>query len=180
MKLPPTQCKGPPEWVALCIGRGSGQRSARLAPGWLTQAATLEALTTKIGVPHGALAETVERYNALCTTDIDSDFGRGHTKAQQAADKRKRGGLEPIVHSPFIAIRFNCSIMSTKGGARTDAQGRALWADGSVIEGLYCAEAFMANLSGTRGMGAGTTLGSFMSLGYLCAEDVVRRAARAT
>jgi len=153
---------------------------ARLAPGWLVQAATIEELAMKIGVPPDALADTVERYNALCATGVDSDFGRGRTRAQQAADKRKRGGFEPIVQSPFIAIRFNRSIMSTKGGARTDARGRALRPDGSAIEGLYCAGASMANPIGTRGMGAGTTLGPFMSWGYLCAEDVVRRAAQAT
>ncbi|NYT61526.1 FAD-binding protein [Alcaligenaceae bacterium] len=150
----------------------------RLSPGWLTKAPTIEALATKIGIEPDALAATVARYNALCATGVDSDFGRGSTKAQQAADKRKSGGLAPIVKPPFVAIRFNRSIMSTKGGPRTDEHGRALRADGSVIEGLYCAGASMANPLGTRGISPGTTLGPFMSWGYLCADDIVRRAAQ--
>jgi len=151
---------------------------ARLAPGWMTKAATIEELATRIGVDPAALAATIARYNALCATGVDSDFGRGSTRAQQAADKRKSGGLAPIVQPPFIAIRFERSIMSTKGGPRTDERGRALRADGSVIEGLYCAGASMANPIGTRGVGAGTTLGPFMSWGYVCADDIVRQAGR--
>jgi len=151
---------------------------ARLSPGWLTRADTLAELARAINVPPDALAQTVARYNTLCATGTDSDFGRGRTRAQQAADKRKRGGLRPIVEPPFVAIRFERSVMSTKGGPRTDEYGRALRADGSVIAGLYCAGAVMANPIGTRGVGPGTTLGPFMSWGYLCAEDIVRRAER--
>lgn len=149
---------------------------SRLSSDWLVKAETLESLAAKIDVDPRTLAETVARYNALCATGVDSDFGRGSTRAQQAADKRKSGGLAPIVQPPFVAIRFLRSIMSTKGGPRTDERGRALRADGSVIEGLYCAGASMANPIGTRGVGAGTTLGPFMSWGYLCADDIVRRA----
>jgi len=153
---------------------------SRLSTDWLVKADTLEALAAKIDVDPAALVETVQRYNALCATGVDSDFGRGSTRAQQAADKRKRGGLAPIVKAPFVAVRFDRSIMSTKGGPRTDERGRALRADGSVIEGLYCAGASMANPIGTRGVGPGTTLGPFMSWGYVCAEDIVRRAGLGT
>ena len=149
---------------------------SRLVPGWMVKAPTIPALAAKIGMDPAVLAATVERFNGFAGTGVDVDFGRGQTRAHQKADKRKRAGLEPIVKAPFIAVRFNPSIMSTKGGPQTDAQGRVLRADGSVIDGLYAAGASMANPIGTRGVGAGTTLGPFMSWGYLCAGDMVRRA----
>lgn len=148
---------------------------SHMVPGWLVKAPSLAALAAKIGLPSGALEETIERFNGFARTGVDADFGRGKTRAHQKADKRKRAGLEPILKPPFIAIRFNPSIMSTKGGPKTDAQGRVLRPDGTVIDGLYAAGAAMANPIGTRGVGAGTTLGPFMSWGYLCAEDILRR-----
>ena len=145
---------------------------SRFAPGWMTRAASIAELAEKIGIPAASLKETVARYNEMCQGGIDLDFGRGKTRAHQKADKRKRGGLSPIVKPPFIAIGFNRSIMSTKGGPRTNEHGQALRPDGSVIEGLYCAGASMANPIGTRGLGAGTTLGPFMAWGYVCAKHM--------
>lgn len=143
-----------------------------LAPGWMVRAGSIADLAAKIGVPAANLEATVARYNTLCQGGVDLDFGRGKTRAHQKADKRKRLGLSPIATPPFIAIRFNRSIMSTKGGPRTNEHGQALRADGTVIPGLYCAGAAMANPIGTRGVGAGTTLGPFMAWGYVCAQHM--------
>lgn len=145
-------------------------------PGWLTKAPDLRSLAAKIGVDADQLEATVARYNTFAATGVDADFGRGKTKGHQAADKRKRAGLAPIVKAPFVAVKFNRSVMSTKGGAECDARGRVLRADNTVISGLYAAGSAMANPIGTRGIGAGTTLGPFMSWGYLCADDIIARA----
>lgn len=149
---------------------------SRLSPGWMRKGATLEDLAAKTGIDARALAVTVARYNQFAETGIDEDFGRGKTRRHQKADKRKRAGIEPIARSPFIAIRFDRSFMSTKGGAETDHRGRVLRPNGSTIEGLYAAGSAMANPIGTRGVGAGTTLGPFMSWGYVCAQDIIDRA----
>ena len=45
--------------------------------------------------------------------------------------------------------------------------------DGSLIEGLYCAGAAMANPFGTWAVGAGTTLGPNMTWGYICAKSII-------
>lgn len=153
---------------------------SRLVPGWLVKAQTIAELAGKIGLDAQVLHQTVERFNGFAAAGTDEDFGRGKTRAHQKADKRKRAGLEPIVRPPFIALRFNPSVMSTKGGPRTDSRGRVLRTDGRVIEGLYAAGASMANPIGTRGAGAGTTLGPFMSWGYLCADDIVNKAREGT
>lgn len=148
-----------------------------LAPGWLVKAETLTGLAEKLGIDPATLQQSVARYNSFAASGQDGDFGRGRrTKAQQVADKRKKTGMEPIEAPPYLALRFNRSIMSTKGGPRTDERGRALRPDGSVIEGLYCAGASMANPLGTRGISAGTTLGPFMSWGFVCAESILAEA----
>src|SRR5690606_18412143 len=79
---------------------------ARLAPGWLRRAQWVEELTGRAGVEVAALAPLAAGHRALGARGGDGDFGGGSPRAQQAAGKRKSGGLAPIVQPPFIAIRF--------------------------------------------------------------------------
>ena len=145
---------------------------ARNDPSWITRAASIEALATKIGIEAAALRETVERFNTLCALGRDEDFHRGETVFQRA----KSGGqptMKPIVTPPFVAVSFNRSVLSTKGGLRTNGHGQVLTHDGSVIAGLYCAGAAMANPIGTRAISAGTTIGPNMTWGYISARHVL-------
>jgi 3-oxosteroid 1-dehydrogenase len=102
----------------------------------------------------------------------DEDFHRGETVYQRA----KSGGratLRPILKPPFVAVSFNRSVLSTKGGLRTNEHGQVLDRNGSVIAGLYCAGAAMANPIGTRAISAGTTIGPNMTWGYIGARHVL-------
>jgi 3-oxosteroid 1-dehydrogenase len=142
---------------------------ASRAPNWLYRAGSVAELAGRIGLPAAALAATVERFNAMCAGGRDEDFGRGEALFQRYK-AGGRGAMAPITRRPFVALRFNRSILSTKGGLRTDEQGRVLRPDGSVIAGLYCAGAAMANPIGTRAISAGTTIGPNMTWGYICAQ----------
>jgi 3-oxosteroid 1-dehydrogenase len=142
-------------------------------PTWMKQAPSLEALAEKIEVPAAALLATVRRYNELCALGSDEDFHRGEGSYHGVPDRRIGLGLEPIETPPFVAIRFNRSILATKGGPRTNASGQVLREDGSVIAGLYCAGVAMANPIGTRAVGAGTTLGPNMTWGYICGRRIL-------
>ncbi|MFA5120954.1 FAD-binding protein [Zavarzinia sp.] len=135
---------------------------------WLVEAGDLATLAGRIGLPPAALAETVARYNRFCAAGLDRDFGR---KAV-SGNGRHQSGLGPIARPPFVAIPFNRSFVSTKGGPLTDENGRVLRADGSIIAGLYCAGVAMANPFGTRGIGAGTTIGPNMTWGHVCGLDM--------
>lgn len=146
---------------------------ARYDADWIVRARTITALAGRIGVPPHALQETVRRFNGFCATGRDADFGRGETIFQRAKTKR-RLPVSPIEKAPFVALPFSRCILSTKGGLRTNEHGEVLRRDGSVIAGLYCAGAAMANPIGTRAISAGTTIGPNMTWGYICAERMIR------
>jgi 3-oxosteroid 1-dehydrogenase len=83
--------------------------------------------------------------------------------------------MRAIDVAPFIAVPFNRMVIVTKGGLRTNERGQVLRPDGSVIAGLFCAGAAMANPIGTRAVSAGTTLGPNMTWGYICARTMLAR-----
>lgn len=152
---------------------------ARPTDGWLLRADTIEELATRMGVPPAALAATVARFNDLCAIGTDEDFHRPVANPHANLARYKEVRLEPIA-PPYVAISFNRSILCTKGGPRTNARGQVLRPDGSIIAGLYCAGATMANPIGTRAVGAGTTLGPNMTWGYICGRSIAAEAGRAT
>jgi predicted oxidoreductase len=56
--------------------------------------------------------------------------------------------------------------MGTKGGPRTDRDGRVLHVSGKTITGLYAAGNAMGGVTGRAYGGAGGTLGPAMVFGY--------------
>lgn len=149
---------------------------ARFDRNWMVRADTLPALAGRLGVPAEALSASVARYNEFCRQGVDEDFGRlGASQAAGIKDLRKKAGMKPIGRPPFIGIRLDPSILSTKGGPRTNENGQVIRPDGSVIEGLYCAGAAMANPIGTKAVGAGTTIGPYMIWGYVCGLHMAAR-----
>jgi predicted oxidoreductase len=74
------------------------------------------------------------------------------TQEPDVMPERAGGKLRGRMVSP---LPLNRSILGTKGGARTNAKGQVLRADGTVIAGLYAAGLAMANPIGTRAVGPG-------------------------
>jgi 3-oxosteroid 1-dehydrogenase len=135
------------------------------------QAETLQDLAAMIDVDAAGLVETAARFSDFARVGVDDDFGRG-----ASIWDRNRGGdpehkpnptLGTIEKSPFIAMPFKASFLGTKGGARTDQHARALRPDGTPIAGLFAAGNVMANCFGSKGVGAGTTLGPCLTWGYI-------------
>jgi len=153
-------------------------RMARREPGFLVEAASLDELAGKIGLEPKVLAETVARYNGFVAAGRDEDFRRGETVWERYMSGSEEGGpnkaLGTIERAPFVACRFNLSLLGTKGGARTNARGQVLRPDGSVIAGLYCAGNAMANPFGTRAVGSGTTIGPCLTWGHISGLNVVK------
>ncbi|CAO5192012.1 4-oxocyclohexanecarboxylate 2-dehydrogenase [Frankia sp. AiPs1] len=133
-------------------------------PAWVARADSLGALAAALGLPAGQVEATAAAFNAHARAGTDPDFGRG-----ESAFDRFPGGrtldpdtpsstLGPVETAPFYGVRVESSLLGTKGGPRTDPDGRVLDVDGDAIPGLYAAGNVMASPTGMVYGGAGATL----------------------
>ena len=111
------------------------------------------------------------RGTATSHDEADPDFGRGASAydgywGDTAAATPALQTLGPIDTAPYFAVPVTVGAMGTKGGPRTDADGRVLHVSGEPIPGLYAAGNAMAGVTGKAYGGAGGTLGPAMVFGY--------------
>ncbi len=147
--------------------------------GVIVQAATLDELAQKTGVPASELAATVARFNGFAARGIDEDFHRGDSAYDRYYGDptiKPNPNLGEISKPPFYAAKLVPGDLGTKGGIRTDVHGRALRDDGSVIEGLYAAGNVSAPVMGHTYPGPGGTIGPAMAFGYLAALHIAGKA----
>jgi 3-oxosteroid 1-dehydrogenase len=143
--------------------------------GAVFRAPDLAALGDAIGVDSDALAKTVARFNEFARTGRDAEFGRGASAYDRYyGDPRCRPNpnLAALARAPFYAVKIVPGDLGTKGGLRTDARGRVVREDGSVIPGLYAAGNASASVMGHSYAGAGATIGPAMTFGYIAALDL--------
>ena len=141
--------------------------------GFIRKAGTIEALATEIGLDPATLRATVDRFNGWSKEGIDRDFHRGETVWERFYTRDR--ALGTVAEAPFYAAPFLYVSLGTKGGPRTNRYGQVLRADGSVIGGLYAAGLAAASPIGTKAVGAGTTIGPFLTLGYVAGKSIARR-----
>jgi succinate dehydrogenase/fumarate reductase flavoprotein subunit len=153
-------------------------------PRWVSRAGTLDELAAGFGLPATELRATVERFNKDAANGVDPDFGRGESAYDRFPGGRvldpdspfsTLGPLEP----PFYAVEIESSALGTKGGPRTDVEGRVLDVDGAPIPGLYAAGNVMASPAGMVYGGAGATLAVAGVWGYYAGRAAVRDRAAA-
>lgn len=139
-------------------------------PDWFCPSADLAELGAKTGIDPDGLSRTLEQWNRNVGDGVDPEFGRGSSaydgywgddRATTAAAKT----LGPIDTAPFYAVPVSVGAMGTKGGPRTDRDGRVLHVRGMAIQGLYAAGNAMAGVTGKAYGGAGGTLGPAMVFG---------------
>lgn len=141
-----------------------GARPGDPVPEWVVRASSLSELAAALNLPIGAVTDTVTRFNGHAAEGVDPDFSRGRSAFDRfpggrMGDPESPGAtLGPVGMAPFYAVEVSSSALGTKGGPRTDVDGRVLDVDGDVIEGLYAAGNVMANPSGMVYGGAGATL----------------------
>ncbi|HEY7053587.1 MAG TPA: FAD-dependent oxidoreductase [Mycobacterium sp.] len=148
-----------------------GVASGDPVPEWFCPSGDLVELATKIGIDADGLAQTLEAWNRNVARDIDPDFGRGSSAydgywGDERAATPASKTLGPIDTAPYYAVPVAVGAMGTKGGPRTDRDGRVLHVSGRVIPGLYAAGNAMAGVTGKAYGGAGGTLGPAMVFGY--------------
>lgn len=146
--------------------------------GVVVKADSIRELADKIGVPADALANTTERFNGFARSGVDADFGRGKSGYDHYygdITNKPNPSLGALTKAPFYAVKMVPGDLGTKGGIDTDASGRALRADGSVIEGLYAAGNTSAPVMGHTYAGPGATIGPALVFGYLAALDAASK-----
>jgi hypothetical protein len=129
-------------------------------PSWLAVGPTLSELAAAIGLPGDVLEATVARFNAGAARGEDPDFGRGAYPYD-----RFIGELGALGDGPYYALQVLPGCLSTKGGPRTDGDGRVQSISGGTIPGLYAAGNCAASAFGMAYPGAGGTLGPTLVFG---------------
>jgi succinate dehydrogenase/fumarate reductase flavoprotein subunit len=149
-------------------------------PDWVTRADTLGELASKLAIPAAELRATVQRFNKNARTGADPDFGRGDSAYDRFPGGRvldpasPSSTLGPVAAAPFYGVVVESSALGTKGGPRTDREGRVLDVDGAVIPGLYAAGNVMASPAGMVYGGAGATLAIASVWGFYAGRAAVR------
>lgn len=158
---------------------GLGLASA-LADGYVTRGSTLAELAAKLGLPPGALERTVARLNGFARTGIDPDFHRGSTLYQRANGDAAWPGpnpsLGPIERPPFYALKLYPGDIGAAMGFATDADARALDAQGRPIDGLYAVGNDQHSIMGGVYPAPGITIGPGLVFAFLAARHAVARA----
>lgn len=155
-------------------GLQPGQRIPKkwLESGVVVKAETLAELAEKTGLSAEALTATVDRFNGFARTGVDEDFHRGDSAYDRYYGDptiKPNPNLGEIKHGPFYAAKMVPGDLGTKGGIRTDNDGRALRDDNTVIDGLYAAGNVSSPVMGHTYPGPGGTIGPAMTFGYLAA-----------
>jgi succinate dehydrogenase/fumarate reductase flavoprotein subunit len=152
-----------------------------LDTGYLMRGDTLEALATKAGIDAKAFVETVKQFNTTAPQGYDAAFGKGskaYNRYQGDAMHGPNPCVAPIENGPFYAIKMVIGDLGTYAGIVTDANARALDAEGRVIPGLYAAGNDMASIMGGNYPGAGITLGPALTFGYIAGRHLADSAAK--
>ncbi|GAA1481208.1 3-oxosteroid 1-dehydrogenase [Gordonia sinesedis] len=146
--------------------------------GVVVKADSVDELAGAIGVPADTLAATTARFNGFARTGVDEDFHRGESGYDHYygdITNKPNPSLGQVRKPPFYAVRLVPGDLGTKGGIDTDASGRALREDGTVIDGLYAAGNTSAPVMGHTYAGPGATIGPALVFGYLAALDAAAR-----
>ena len=146
-----------------------GIRPDKPVPDWVESDDTLAGLAGAIGVDAGGLETAVAEWNAACAAGHDDQFERGVSPYDRYYGDPELGdsrNLGPLDRAPYYAIEVLPGTIGTKGGPRTDADGRAVREDGRPIGGLYAAGNAAAGWLADAYPAPGATLGVAMTFAY--------------
>jgi 3-oxosteroid 1-dehydrogenase len=140
-------------------------------PDWFSASADLAELAAKTGIASDGLIRTIEDWNRNVGAGSDPDFGRGSSAydgywGDEHATTLASKTLGSVDAAPYHAVPVSVGAMGTKGGPRTDRDGRVLHVSGAPIPGLFAAGNAMAGVTGRAYGGAGGTIGPAMVFGF--------------
>ena len=133
------------------------------------------------------LRATIERFNGFARAGVDEDFGRGERPVQLLFNgdvAEQPGGTNPTMwpiadRGPYYAALVTGGTLDTKGGPKTDTEGRVLDDLDAPIPGLYGVGNCVASVSGASYWAGGAPLGPIIAFAYRAAQASDRETARA-
>ena len=150
-----------------------GRLGPHVRSGYIKRGTDLVDLAGQCGIDADGLLATIAAFNAGAGRGEDPEFGKG----ADVYERFNGGGghpanpcIAPLETGPFYAIRLVPGDIGTFIGLRTDAQGRALDADGLPVAGLFVAGNDAASFMGGAYPGAGITLGPALVFGHIAAS----------
>ncbi|WIX77873.1 FAD-dependent oxidoreductase [Amycolatopsis carbonis] len=128
------------------------------------------------------LPRTIDRFNGFAAKGKDEDFARGETAIQLVFNgpvKEEPGRDNPTMWpisdtGPYYAALVTGGLLDTKGGPRTDPDGRVLDDLGVPVPGLFGVGNCVASSSGRAYWAGGATLGPIIAFAYRAAGAVDR------
>lgn len=106
----------------------SEDKQAEIEAGYIIEAATLEELAGKLGIPADNLTATVAQYNGFCKDGVDPFYAR-------AAET-----LIPLAEEgPYYAMILYPTLTNTQGGPEKNEKGEIISLAGDPIPHLYSA-----------------------------------------
>ncbi|MGV9711087.1 FAD-dependent oxidoreductase [Gordonia sp. NPDC003424] len=124
------------------------------------------------------LEASIERFNGFARTGVDEDFHRGEKPVQlmfNGAVKEEPGRSNPTMWpltetGPYHAALLVGGTLDTKGGPKTDTEGRVLDDEDSAIPGLFGIGNCVASASAQAYWAGGATLGPIIAFAYRAAQ----------
>lgn len=128
------------------------------------------------------LRASIARFNGFARNGRDLDFHRGERIVEQLFNGdvkdepgRKNPTMWPLADSgPYYAALVVAGTLDTKGGPKTDTNGRVLDTADKPIPGLYGVGNCVASASGRAYWAGGATLGPILAFAYRTANAVMR------
>ncbi|CAN5646315.1 FAD-dependent oxidoreductase [soil metagenome] len=133
--------------------------AGRVSSGLLVRGDPLAELEQRLGLPDGALVETVEAYNGAIRSGAPDPLGRQHLSGGV-------GDPFPLERPPFYAQPTGSVVLATYCGLTVDTDLRVLDAFGDPIERLFAAGEVVGGLHGAGYM-TGTSIGKAGIFGRL-------------
>ncbi len=127
----------------------------------------------------GNLKVTLARFNALAREGKDADFGRGERLISMFLNGpalepgQPNAAMWPLADKgPYYAALIVAASLDTKGGPKTDVDGRILDLADKPIPGLYGIGNCVASCSGSAYWAGGSTIGPIMTFAYRSAQAI--------
>jgi 3-oxosteroid 1-dehydrogenase len=137
---------------------------------------SVEGLAARVGIDPTALTASIDRWNVICNSGRDTDFGRGdnHYDRYYGDPGLARPNLGTIERAPFYAARVMSGSVGSKGGPVTTTEGQVVETDGRPRPGWYAVGNAAASWAGDGYPGPGATLGIGMTFANRAGRDAIR------